>query len=113
MKVTRAVAGAALATVLTTAAFVPVTANPAAAAAGSTTVRSDDSAGRRDGNEPSLRALARRADLRIGTAVDMAAFAADAVYREHVNREFSTVTTGTGSGCAGTRSSGTTRTPDG
>ncbi|MEU8228314.1 endo-1,4-beta-xylanase [Actinoplanes sp. NPDC048967] len=39
-----------------------------------------------------LRALADRADLRIGTAVDMAALADDEAYRAAVGREFSTVT---------------------
>jgi endo-1,4-beta-xylanase len=39
-----------------------------------------------------LRAPADRADLRIGTAVDMAALAADDAYRAAVGREFSTVT---------------------
>jgi endo-1,4-beta-xylanase len=39
-----------------------------------------------------LRALADRADLRIGTAVDMAALADDDAYRAAVGREFSTVT---------------------
>jgi endo-1,4-beta-xylanase len=39
-----------------------------------------------------MRALAARAGLRVGTAVDMSALAADATYREHVAREFSTLT---------------------
>ena len=40
----------------------------------------------------SLRVLAERAGVRIGTTVDMAAFDADATYRSHVAREFSTIT---------------------
>src|SRR5688572_31325726 len=39
-----------------------------------------------------LRALADRAGLRIGTAVDMAAFNSDTVYRERIGVEFSAVT---------------------
>ena len=39
-----------------------------------------------------LRVLGARADLLIGTAVDMAALAADAPYRERVRTEFSAVT---------------------
>ncbi|GAB2988124.1 endo-1,4-beta-xylanase [Amycolatopsis acidiphila] len=41
---------------------------------------------------PTLRALAARHDIRIGTAVDMSALAADPVYRRQVGSEFSTVT---------------------
>ncbi|GHF62277.1 endo-1,4-beta-xylanase [Amycolatopsis bartoniae] len=41
---------------------------------------------------PTLRTLAARHDLRIGTAVDMSALADDAVYRQRVGSEFSTVT---------------------
>jgi endo-1,4-beta-xylanase len=40
----------------------------------------------------SLRALAARADLRFGTAVDMSALAQDEVYRQHVQGQFSSVT---------------------
>jgi endo-1,4-beta-xylanase len=39
-----------------------------------------------------LRALAARSDLRVGTAVDMSALDQDAVYRQRVRAEFSTVT---------------------
>src|SRR5688572_16137433 len=39
-----------------------------------------------------LRDLAKRHDLRIGTAVDMAAFNNDAVYQDRVNKEFNNVT---------------------
>lgn len=39
-----------------------------------------------------LRQLAREAGIRIGTAVDMAAFASDQVYRQTIEREFSSVT---------------------
>jgi endo-1,4-beta-xylanase len=51
--------------------------------------------GRGDQAQPvdqSLRALGNRHDLRIGTAVDMAALASDTPYRERVAKEFSTVT---------------------
>ncbi|WP_435157288.1 endo-1,4-beta-xylanase [Amycolatopsis sacchari] len=41
---------------------------------------------------PTLRQLAARHDLRIGTAVDMAALDADPVYRQRTGSEFSTVT---------------------
>jgi endo-1,4-beta-xylanase len=44
------------------------------------------------GDPDSLRALAARADLRIGTAVNMDALDADDVYRQQVASEFSTVT---------------------
>jgi endo-1,4-beta-xylanase len=39
-----------------------------------------------------LRQLARQAGIRIGTAVDMAAFAADQTYKQTIEREFSSVT---------------------
>src|SRR3954454_24998963 len=39
-----------------------------------------------------LRALAKRHDLRIGTAVDMDALGSDTTYRDLVAREFSAVT---------------------
>lgn len=42
--------------------------------------------------DDSLRAAARGSGVRIGTAVDMSALAADAPYREAVAREFDTVT---------------------
>ncbi|AGZ41879.1 endo-1,4-beta-xylanase [Actinoplanes friuliensis] len=42
--------------------------------------------------EQSLRVLADRAGVRIGTAVDTTALAADAPYRETIEREFSSVT---------------------
>jgi endo-1,4-beta-xylanase len=50
-----------------------------------------------DGGAPAstdqpLRTLAKRAGLRIGTAVDMAAFADDATYRDRIAEEFSSVT---------------------
>ncbi|WP_193241704.1 endo-1,4-beta-xylanase [Streptomyces phaeolivaceus] len=41
---------------------------------------------------PTLRQFADRADLRIGTAVDMAALAEDRTYRRTVGREFDSVT---------------------
>lgn len=74
MKVTRVVAGAAV------AAAVLVSLNTQGAPAAP------------KGGDQTLRALAQRADLRIGTAVDMAALASDPTYREHVAREFSTLT---------------------
>ncbi|WP_369233873.1 endo-1,4-beta-xylanase [Streptomyces sp. R21] len=43
-------------------------------------------------HEPPLRALADRADLRIGTAVDMTALADDTAYRRTTAREFSSLT---------------------
>lgn len=74
----RALAGAALLTTLT------LTGTPATAA---------PSAHRPTPSAPApLRALADRADVRIGTAVDMTALAEDAAYRDAVGREFSTVT---------------------
>ena len=44
------------------------------------------------GGKAPLRALAESADLRIGTAVDMAALADDAAYRRTTGREFNSVT---------------------
>ncbi|SDY99170.1 endo-1,4-beta-xylanase [Micromonospora pattaloongensis] len=82
MKLTRAVATAATATAvlisLTAAAPLAATAGPAA--------------GSEPATGPTLRALAARADVRIGTAVNMDALASDTPYREHVAREFNTVT---------------------
>ena len=74
----RALAGAALLTTLT------LTGTPATAAPPAHRPAPPAPAG--------LRALADRADVRIGTAVDMTALAEDAPYREAVGREFSTVT---------------------
>ncbi|HEV7897751.1 MAG TPA: endo-1,4-beta-xylanase [Planosporangium sp.] len=56
---------------------------------------SADEPGRGDRAQPidqSLRALGNRHDLRIGTAVDMAALSGDGPYRDRVGTEFSTVT---------------------
>jgi endo-1,4-beta-xylanase len=78
MKVTRATAAAALAAVLV------FSLNSTAVA------RDDDSRGRQA--EGSLGQLARRLDLRVGTAVDMNAFNNDTVYRERIAAEFSSVT---------------------
>jgi len=71
----RALAGVVLLTTLTLTG--PATASPARPAPPAPT---------------GLRALADRADLRIGTAVDMTALADDDAYRTAVAREFSTVT---------------------
>jgi endo-1,4-beta-xylanase len=71
----RALAGVVLLTTLTLTG--PATASPARPAPPAPT---------------GLRALADRADLRIGTAVDTAALAGDDAYRAAVAREFSTVT---------------------
>ncbi|GAA3962243.1 endo-1,4-beta-xylanase [Actinoplanes auranticolor] len=72
----RALAGVVLLTTLTLTGN-PATASPARPAPPAPT---------------GLRALADRADLRIGTAVDMAALADDDAYRAAVAREFNTVT---------------------
>jgi endo-1,4-beta-xylanase len=77
----RALAGVVLLTTLT------LTGNPATAAPPSAAAH--PTAG---GPATGLRALADRAGLRIGTAVDMTALADDAPYRAAVAREFSTVT---------------------
>jgi endo-1,4-beta-xylanase len=77
----RALAGVVLLTTLT------LTGNPATAAPPSAAAH--PTAG---GPAPRVRALADRAGLRIGTAVDMTALADDAPYRAAVAREFSTVT---------------------
>jgi endo-1,4-beta-xylanase len=81
MKVTRRTGlGAIAAAILLTLSFsVPVAATPQPAAKP------------RPGSD-TLRALAARSDLRIGTAVDMSALDQDNVYRQHVATEFSTVT---------------------
>jgi endo-1,4-beta-xylanase len=49
-------------------------------------------AGRSHQSDPTLGSLARRVDLRVGTAVDMNALANDATYRERIATEFSSVT---------------------
>ena len=46
-------------------------------------------AGHRADADPTLRSLANRSGLRAGTAVDMAALANDATYRERIATEFS------------------------
>ena len=74
----RALAGVALLTTFT------LTGSPATAAAPAKPSAPQAGIG--------LRAFADRADLRIGTAVDMSALADDAPYRAAVAREFSTVT---------------------
>ena len=81
-----AAALAAVAALLTAA---PATARPATQAAPRPVTGSTGSAAPAD---DSLRTLARRAGIRIGTAVDMTALAADATYRAHVTGQFSTVT---------------------
>jgi endo-1,4-beta-xylanase len=92
MKVTRVVAGAAVAAaVLVTlnaqiAPAAPRTGAPAAPLAAP--LAAADAVG----GDASLRTLAKRAGLRIGTAVDMSALANDATYREHVAGEFNSVT---------------------
>jgi endo-1,4-beta-xylanase len=75
----------ATAVVMTLALFLPV---------GSAASSHDNSS---NGNgstriDQSLRALAARHDLRIGTAVDMNAYANDTVYRDRIATEFSAVT---------------------
>ncbi|MGC9671254.1 endo-1,4-beta-xylanase [Planosporangium sp. 12N6] len=81
MKMTRsAAAGAVAAAVLLTLQL------PGAAVGGS--VGGD----RAQPVDQSLRALGNRHDLRIGTAVDMAALASDGTYRDRTAAEFSTVT---------------------
>jgi endo-1,4-beta-xylanase len=81
MNVTRRTGlGAIAAAVLLTLSFsVPVAATPQAGARP------------RPGSD-TLRALAARSDLRVGTAVDMSALDQDSVYRQHVATEFSNVT---------------------
>jgi endo-1,4-beta-xylanase len=49
-------------------------------------------AGRQPDSDPTLRSLAGRVGLRVGTAVDMNALATDATYRERIATEFSSVT---------------------
>ncbi|WP_281905111.1 endo-1,4-beta-xylanase [Phytohabitans aurantiacus] len=70
MKVTRAVAGTAIAAALL------LTLNPTSAVAAADT---------------GLRDAAKHTGVRIGTAVDMAAFNADTTYRDAINREFNSV----------------------
>jgi endo-1,4-beta-xylanase len=86
----RALAGVALLTTVTLAGG-PATASTTASTTAATP--SETAARPAPGTAPAgLRALADRAGLRIGTAVDMAALADDAPYRAAVAREFSTVT---------------------
>jgi endo-1,4-beta-xylanase len=79
MKVTRATAAAALAAVLVFSL-------------NSTAVARDDVASHGRQAPGSLGDLARKQNLRVGTAVDMDAFRNDAVYRERIATEFSAVT---------------------
>src|SRR5688572_12121163 len=58
----------------------------------SVTTASVGTAENRQLSERTLGSLARRVDLRFGTAVDMNALANDATYRERIATEFSSVT---------------------
>jgi endo-1,4-beta-xylanase len=80
----RALAGVVLLTTMT------LSGSPATAAAPSTPAAAPAGSGPPAGT--TLRSVADRAGLRIGTAVDMNALADDAPYRAAVAREFSTVT---------------------
>jgi endo-1,4-beta-xylanase len=94
MKVTRVVAGAAVAAAVlvslnATGAPAAPTASVQAVAPGAlqgsaTQVLADDS--------KTLRELAKRTEMKIGTAVDMSALANDATYNQHVAAEFNSVT---------------------
>jgi endo-1,4-beta-xylanase len=92
MKVTRVVAGAAVAAaVLVSLNATGAPAAPAgsvavapAAAQGSVTQLAADAA--------TLRTLAKRTGMKIGTAVNMTALAEDATYNQHVAAEFNSVT---------------------
>jgi endo-1,4-beta-xylanase len=75
MKVTRAVAGTAIAVALL------LTISPNTGVAAPITATADQG----------LRDVAKRTGVRIGTAVDMAAFNADTPYREAIAREFNSV----------------------
>jgi endo-1,4-beta-xylanase len=87
MNVTRpATAGALTAAVLLTFSF------PVAAAQGATFATAATDTTTTNIAPDTLRALAARADLRIGTAVDMSALANDSVYRQQTAAQFSTVT---------------------
>jgi endo-1,4-beta-xylanase len=93
MKVTRVVAGAAVAAaVLVTLNAQVAPAAPATSRAAAPAPVAAPLAADAIGGDASLRTLAKRAGLRIGTAVDMSALANDATYREHVAGEFNSVT---------------------
>lgn len=93
MKVTRVVAGAAVAAAVLVslnatgapaAPTAPVPAAPGAILQESATQVAADS--------KTLRELAKRTGMKIGTAVDMSALANDATYNQHVAAEFNSVT---------------------
>ncbi|WP_173081701.1 endo-1,4-beta-xylanase [Phytohabitans rumicis] len=89
MKVTRVVAGAAVAA----AVLVSLNAQGAPAAPAKPAAAPEAAAIAAHGGDAStLRALAKRTGVRIGTAVDMAALADDTTYRERVAAEFNSVT---------------------
>ena len=92
MKLIRAGLGVALASLalLATAPAAPA-AIPAAAPAAAVPATASG-ADRAAPEDAPLRTLARRAGIRIGTAVDMSALDDDATYRRLVAREFNTVT---------------------
>jgi endo-1,4-beta-xylanase len=99
MKVSRVAAtGALAATVLATLGFSaaaqagPPSQAPAGAAAVAPGALPPGAHGGSALLDRSLRDLAKRQDLRVGTAVDMAALAADGTYQAHVAEQFSTVT---------------------
>ena len=78
--------GATAAAIISTLSLL-CTVNPLTASASN-----DHTEGSAQPLDRSLRALADRHDLRVGTAVDTAALAADATYRQSVGDQFSTVT---------------------
>ncbi|MFC0527859.1 endo-1,4-beta-xylanase [Phytohabitans kaempferiae] len=98
MKVTRVVAGAAVAAAVLVS--LNATGAPAAPTGGVAAVPASvpgaaaltATKGGGNANADTLRALAKRAGLKIGTAVDMSALADDATYKERVAAEFNSVT---------------------
>lgn len=97
MKLTRTTVGVLAGTLL----LLPAGASAAGANAGGSTTDTAPgamvapramAAAHTTGANNSLGALARKSDLRIGTAVDMDVLATDAAYRDKVNSEFTAVT---------------------
>lgn len=96
MKVTRVVAGAAVAAaVLVSLNATGAPAAPAgkvAAVPGSVPGAAALTAQQSAADSKTLRELAKRTGMKIGTAVDMGALANDATYKQHVASEFNSVT---------------------
>jgi endo-1,4-beta-xylanase len=93
MKVTRVVAGAAVAAaVLVSLNATGAPAAPTASVPAAPGAILQESATQVAADSKTLRELAKRTGMKVGTAVDMSALANDATYNQHVAAEFNSVT---------------------